>query len=143
MREWRSLCCGTWRAARLVEGGDPCYGEQTAGLPRGASSPRYALGGRLVAVVVGTAFSLLYASPAHSELATAPHLLVDVLAVLSVGLSILIMVFTDIQHPPAAGTALGLAVGGWFPLAIVIVLVGAVMLSVVHQFLRPRLVNLF
>ena len=94
-------------------------------------------------MVVGTAFSLLYASPAHSELATASHFLVDVLAVLSVGLSILIMVFTDTQHPPAAGTALGLAVGGWFPSAIVIVLVGAVMLSVVHQFLRPRLVNLF
>ena len=40
-------------------------------------------------MVVGTAFSLLYASPAHSELATASHFLVDVLAVLSVGLSIL------------------------------------------------------
>ena len=50
-------------------------------------------------MVVGTAFSLLYASPAHSELATASHLLVDVLAVLSVGLSILIMVFTDNPSP--------------------------------------------
>ena len=38
--------------------------------------------------------------------------LVDVMAALSVGLSILIMVSTDTAHPPAAGTVLGLVIYG-------------------------------
>ena len=36
-REWRSVCCGTWRAARLAEGGVPCNAEQSAGLLPGAT----------------------------------------------------------------------------------------------------------
>ena len=36
-REWRSVCCGTWRAARLAEGGGPCNAEQSAGLLSGAT----------------------------------------------------------------------------------------------------------
>ena len=35
MREWRSVCCGTWRAARLAEGSGPRNAERSAGLPRG------------------------------------------------------------------------------------------------------------
>ena len=65
------------------------------------------------------------------------------MAAAAVGLSILIMVSINTEHPPAAGTVLGLVVEGWTLSAVFFVLLGAVMLSVVHGFLRPRLVNLF
>lgn len=35
----------------------------------------------------------------------------------AVGLAIFIMVTTDTEHPPAAGTALGFAMSGWDPVA--------------------------
>ena len=52
------------------------------------------------------------------------------------------MVLTNTEHPPAAGTALGLDVEGWTPSAVLFVLLGVVMLSVVHMLLRLRLTNL-
>ena len=60
-------------------------------------------------------------------------------ATLSVGLGILIMVMTNTEHPPAAGTALG---HGWSPSAVGFVLVGAVILSAVRIVLGRKLVNL-
>ena len=71
------------------------------------------------------------------------HVAGDLLAVLSVGLSIFLMVLTRTEHPPAAGTALGLVVGGWALSAVLFVLLGAVILSIVHMFTRRRLTNLF
>ena len=38
---------------------------------------------------------------------------IDVVAALAVGVSILGMVAINIEHPPDAGTALGLVVHGW------------------------------
>ena len=52
------------------------------------------------------------------------------------------MVLTKTEHAPAAGTALGLIVGGWAPSAVFFVLLGAFMLSAANLLLRPRLVNL-
>ena len=77
------------------------------------------------------------------ELVHGSHLAGDLIAVASVGLSILFMVLTRTEHAPAAGTALGLVVGGWAPSAVLFVLLGAVMLSTAHTLLRSRLVNLF
>ena len=88
------------------------------------------IGGHVVAVIVASGFALL-------------HLTSDLMAVGAVRLSILIMVVFNTEHPPAAGTVLGLAVEGWSLSAVLFVLLGAVMLSVVHAVLLPRLVNLF
>ena len=107
-----------------------------------ASSPRRVIGGHVVAVIVGTAFSLLYLVPGFGEEVLRSHLVIDVIAVLSVGLGILLMVLTNTEHPPAAATALGLVVGGWAPSAILFVLVGVLILSTVHVLLRNRLTNL-
>ena len=107
-----------------------------------AASPRRVIGGHVVAAIVGAALSLLYFMPVFGEMALRSHLAIDVIAVLSVGLSILLMVLTNTEHAPAAGTALGLVVGGWAPSAILFVLLGAVILSAVHMLLRPHLTNL-
>ena len=107
-----------------------------------ASSPRRVIGGHVVAVVVGGVLSLVYLVPEWGELVTTSNLVRDLIAVLSVGLSALLMVLTDTEHPPAAGTALGLVVVGWAPSSIVFVLVGALTLSIIHLLLRPHLRDL-
>ena len=107
-----------------------------------ASTPRRVIGGHVVAVIVASGFALLHLTPVGG-FAAESHLASDLMAAAAVGLSILIMVSINTEHPPAAGTALGLVVEGWTLSAVFFVLLGAVMLSVVHGFLRPRLVNLF
>ncbi len=107
-----------------------------------ASSPRRVIGGHVVAVVVGTVLSLVYLVPEWGEVVSTSNLVRDLVAVLSVGLSTLLMVLTDTEHPPAAGTALGLVVVGWAPSSVVFVLVGTLILSGTHLLLRPYLKDL-
>ena len=107
-----------------------------------AANPRRIVGGHVVAVLVGSALSLIYIVPGMADLETTSRIARDLTAVVTVGISILIMVVTDTEHPPAAGTALGLVVVGWTPSAVVFVLTGAVTLSAMHWFLRPYLKNL-
>lgn len=108
-----------------------------------ASHPQRVVGGHVVGVIVGAAFSALYLIPGFGEIAEGTPFARNLMAVLSVGLSTLIMVLTNTEHAPAAGTALGLVVHGWEPSAALFVLIGAIMLAVVHTLLRPRLTNLF
>ena len=113
-------------------------------MPHGrAAAPRRVIGGHLLAVVVGYLASLLYHVPGLGEAIAGSHLVLDVVAAAAVGLNVLLMVSTSTEHPPAAGTALGLVVDGWALSAVTVVLLGAVMLSAAHALLRPRLANLF
>ena len=108
-----------------------------------AAGAQRVIGGHVVAVIVAAAiFGLEQLIPPLGEVAAGSHFAGDAIAVVSVGLSIFIMVLTNTEHPPAAGTVFGLVVGGWAPSAVVFVLLGAVMLSVVHFLLRPRMTNL-
>ena len=101
-----------------------------------AVTPRRVVGGHVVAVVVGGAFSPVAGLPGESTY------LVNVMAALPVGLSILVMVSTDTEHPPAAGTALGLVIYGWSPSAVFFILSSVIVLSLLRVVLRPRLINL-
>jgi len=63
----------------------------------------------------------------------------------AVGLSIFVMVVTDTEHPPASGTALGIAtVQSWraFAPAALAVVTGAVLLALAHHLLKPYLRDL-
>jgi CBS-domain-containing membrane protein len=61
---------------------------------------------------------------------------------LAVGLSIFTMVVTDTEHPPASGTALGVAITGMSPDVVVAVVLGIVLLSLIHRFFKPYLRDL-
>jgi len=61
----------------------------------GTAQPRNVIGGHVIGIAVGFACSFLPLIPSGS---------------LAVGLSTLLMVPMDAEHPPAAGTALGLVV---------------------------------
>ena len=61
---------------------------------------------------------------------------------ISVGLSIFAMVISDTEHPPAAGTALGVATKGFNMHVILGVLLFAILFSIIRWLLRNRLWDL-
>ena len=61
---------------------------------------------------------------------------------LSVGLSIFFMVITNTEHPPAAGTALGIVVQGWSYSTILVILITISLLSLTKYLLKPWLKDL-
>ena len=93
-------------------------------------------------VVVGSAVASVLNIPVIDTLAEESRYISDVGAALSVGLSIFLMVITDTEHPPAAGTALGLVIPGWSWSAVVFIMSSAVILSLLRIALRRKLVNL-
>ncbi len=62
---------------------------------------------------------------------------------LAVGLSVFLMILTYMQHPPAAATALGMAMRGPSEQALAAVLTITLLLALFHYLLRPHLRNLF
>ena len=107
-----------------------------------AATPRKVIGGHIVAVLVASAVSGVLNISGVEELAEDVRYIDDIAAALSVGLSILVMVVTDTEHPPAAGTALGLVIPGWTRTSVVFIISGALALSLIRIVLRPKLVNL-
>lgn len=61
---------------------------------------------------------------------------------LSVGLVMFVMVITDTEHPPAAGTALGVCIEGYNPDVIITVLGAALLLSYVRWQFRKYMRDL-
>lgn len=107
-----------------------------------AATPRRVVGGHVVAVIVGSVFAVILNIPGVGAFAAESRYVDDLAAAFSVGLSTLVMVATDTEHPPAAGTALGLIIPGWSWSAVVFIISGAMILSLTRIVLRPRLVNL-
>ena len=107
-----------------------------------AATPRKVIGGHVIGVVVGGVFSAILMIPVLDTAVVDNRMLFDLLAALSVGASIFMMVTTNTEHAPAAGTTLGLVVHGWTWSAVLFVLAGVIVLSTVRIVLRPKLVNL-
>jgi len=61
---------------------------------------------------------------------------------MAVGISIFIMVVTDTEHPPASGTALGVAITGFSWNVTVAVVTAVVVLSLVHHFFKSSIRDL-
>ena len=107
-----------------------------------AATPRRVVGGHVVAIICGSALALLLQAPFLDTFAEHHGYVRDVAAAIAVGLSIMLMVFTNTEHPPAAGTALGLLIPGWSLSAIVFILLSTLALSVIRVLLRPKMINL-
>lgn len=97
------------------------------------AKPRNVIGGHLVGFFSGCLCacvpqpSFLYSATMYS---------------FAVGLSIFIMIATSTEHPPASGTALGVAIAGFSLSAAFAVMTSVVILSLIHHFLRPFLKDL-
>ena len=80
-----------------------------------AAQARSVIGGHGLAILVGSALSLvLFAAPVAGFLED-KILVKDLSLALSVGVLIMMMAATDTEHPPAAGTVLGLSTRSWDP----------------------------
>lgn len=97
------------------------------------ASSRNVVGGHLVGLTLGALFALL---PQESGLAQ------DAIYALAVGGSMLVMAVTNTEHPPAAGTALGVVIAGSSLQVLLGVVVGVGVLAVIHRLLRPVLRDL-
>ena len=103
---------------------------------------RSVVGGHGVALILGAVFSVfIFFGPVETFLSD-----VDALRNLSyafaVGLAMLLMAITNTEHPPAAGTALGMA-SREFDILIFLSIIGAVaFLAVMKLALRPHLQDL-
>lgn len=97
------------------------------------AGPRNVIGGHALGLFFGAACALIpHSLWVHSALVYS----------LAVGLSILAMVVLDMEHPPAAGTALGMAItGATWPVSGALIF-SVISLSVIHKLFLGRLKNL-
>ena len=95
-----------------------------------AAQTRNVIGGHLVGLVLGTIF---YFVPL-------PYFIEYPLVV---GIAVFVMAALDVEHPPAAGTALAVVINDVYPLDVfVTVMAGAVILSQCRYYLRHHLKDL-
>lgn len=103
-------------------------------MPRNiCAKPRRVIGGHIVGLISGSLCALI---PHSSTLAG-----ITIYA-LAVGISICLMVAIDVEHPPASGTALGVAITGFSPGVMIAVITSSVALSVAHHFSKKFLKDL-
>ncbi len=95
-------------------------------MPRSLTArPRRVIGGHVTGLVCGSLFALI---PQSSVVVTV------LVYSLAVGTSILLMIVLGLEHPPASGTALGVAITGFSPEVLIAVLTSSVALAVAHRF---------
>ena len=107
-----------------------------------AATPRTVIGGHLVAGIVGALISYSLQIPGIEAYNHQTNYILEIAAAISVGVGIFFMVVTNTEHPPAAGTSLGLVIYGFDWTSVVFILGGALLLSGVRLALRPRMINL-
>jgi len=105
------------------------------------AQPRNVVGGHIVGILSGGGCSLLY-----FYLGNGSELFQLVVASVSVGLGIFVMVVTDTEHAPGCSTSLGLVVHGTNPLNVGLysgfILISATIIALVKHALNPRLKDL-
>ncbi|MBS3764239.1 MAG: HPP family protein [Planctomycetes bacterium] len=100
------------------------------------AQPRNVVGGQMMGLASGALCTL--AGAAGGENLVLQYSLYS----FAVGLSLFLMVVTDTEHPPASGTALGVAMQGVKAKTTLVVVVGAILLALVHHLLRGYLRDL-
>lgn len=97
------------------------------------AQPRNLIGGQWVGLFSGFLFSLF-----------SPSALIMTLGIysLAVGVAIFTMVVIDMEHPPAAGTALGVAITGISMDVFIAVSLSIILLSLIHKFFKPYMRDL-
>jgi len=107
------------------------------------SRARFLVGGYIVALAIGTVAHELAAGMVPPEVSRWAQLARVTVACVGVGVTMLIMVVTDTEHPPAAGLALGIALEShWDLFTGAILLGGIVTVSLLKRLLKPILKNL-
>lgn len=98
-----------------------------------AACPRKLIGGHMVGLIAGSLCALM---------PDASYVLAVVSYSLAVGLTTFLMVTFDVEHPPAAGTALGVALLGFSMRATVVLVVSVGIMAILHRALKSHLKDL-
>lgn len=109
---------------------------------RDNSNPRYVIGGHFFCFMTGTSLRLLTHDWLFGYLDVSPAVEDIIACSLAVGASLFVMVVTDTEHPPAAGTAVGTALADFSPQVAISVILGAAMLSLARILFRRWLKDL-
>ncbi len=105
--------------------------------------PRRLIGGHVVGLLSGTLCYYAFLNGPLEELITAWEFATLFVYALAVGLSIFLMAITNTEHPPAAGTALGVVAHAWSYQIVVFILLCAVSLAIVRRLFSSHLRDLF
>ena len=97
------------------------------------ASMRNVLGGHIIGIVFGSLFAIITTESGLGQ---------DLLYALAVGCSTFVMAITNTEHPPAAGTTLGVVIAGFSLRLIIGIAMGIGILTVVHWLLKPILLDL-
>lgn len=108
-----------------------------------SAKPRGLLGGQLIGTGVGLICGLLLQWQLLAGLQISARMETAILGSLAVGLAIFLMVIIDMEHPPAAGTALSLVMEKWDIYTIAFIAGASIFLSAVRWALRRYLKNLY
>jgi len=103
---------------------------------------RFLIGGYIVGIISGFLSWHVSLLPCWADIAIISHLSSAVFGAGAVGLAIFLMVVADLEHPPAAGVALGLVLNNCDPKTMLVVLLGIIALVLIKKLLRPLLINL-
>ena len=93
------------------------------------AQPRRIIGGHLVGFFVGSCFGVF---PFINVL-----FFTALWYALSVGITLFIMVVMDFEHPPAAGTALGMTVTGYSQDAAIAIITSVILLALISHYAKP------
>jgi len=104
--------------------------------------PRSLIGGHLVALFSGVVCYLPFFWLSSRQGATSEELLLVLSGAVAVGLAIFLMIITNTEHAPAAGTTLGIILQGPTWTAAVFIVASAIGLSLARWLLRGWLRNL-
>jgi CBS-domain-containing membrane protein len=97
-------------------------------MPRSITAkPRNVIGGQMAGLVSGSLCAMIPHAYFYQEV---------LIYSLAVGISIFIMVVVDVEHPPASGTALGVAVTGFSWKVALALITAVIILSLVHRLFR-------
>ena len=94
-----------------------------------SGQPKRIIGGHLLGFFVGSCFAVF---PFMSVLFFSA-----LWYALAVGITLLLMVVLDFEHPPAAGTALGMTVTGYSQDAAVAILTSVILLAIISHYAKP------
>ena len=101
------------------------------------ASTRSLCGGHVLAMIIGSGFSLLSATALVKKLMLSAPLMRDLGLAMVVAILIFVMAVTDTEHPPAAGTVLAMATRPW-DIRIAGIIIAAVLLLAVVRRLTGR-----
>lgn len=104
------------------------------------SGPRHLVGGYVVGILAGSLMDwlnglILLSGPAD-------HAVMVIFGALASAMTMLAMVVTRTEHPPAAALALGIVLNEWNLLTFGVVITGIVALSLVKRLVLPMLLDL-